>query len=91
MKPVRWDSGKSEWLRAHRRVGFEEVLLKIESGDVLDIIEHKNKERYPNQRMFVLDIDGYAYLVPFVETDTEIFLKAIIPNRKATRNYLGGG
>jgi len=35
-----------------------------------------------------LDIGNYAYLVPFVETESEIFLKTIIPSRKATRKYL---
>jgi len=91
MKPVRWDEKKNAWLRAHRGVGFEDVLLKIESGDVLDILEHPNKRRYPNQRIFVLEMGGYASLVPFVENEMEIFLKTIIPNRQATKKYLGGG
>ncbi len=91
MKNVRWDSDKNEWLKTNRHVGFELVALKIEAGEVLDIIDHKNEERYPNQRIFILEIGGYAYLVPFVETESEIFLKTIIPNRQATRRYLGGG
>jgi hypothetical protein len=53
-----------------------------------NVVEHPNPSKYPNQRMFILDIGNYAYLVPFVETKTEIFLKTIIPSRKATRKYL---
>ncbi|MBI4676779.1 MAG: BrnT family toxin [Elusimicrobia bacterium] len=91
MKAFRWDEQKNEWLKANRGIGFEPAALKIEGGDVLDIINHRNRERYPNQRIFILKIGGYAHLVPFVETETEIFLKTIIPNRQATRRFLGGG
>ncbi|MBI5201835.1 MAG: BrnT family toxin [Elusimicrobia bacterium] len=91
MKAIRWDSKKNEWLQAARGVGFELAALKIATGEVLDIVEHPNKGRYPHQRMFILEFSGYAHLVPFVETEDEIFLKTIIPNRQATRRYLGGG
>ncbi|HYE37779.1 hypothetical protein [Methylocaldum sp.] len=57
-------------------------------GGLLDVLDHPNTEQYPNQRKFVVRIRGYAYLVPFVETDSEIFLKTITPSRKATRKYL---
>jgi len=63
--------------------------FKIEKGEVLDLLEHPNQERYPGQRIFMVEIDGYAYLVPFVETEKEVFLKTVIPSRKATRKYLG--
>ncbi len=88
MKTIRWDNKKNEQLKATRGVGFEQVELKIATGDILAVVEHHNKERYPTQRVFVLDLSGYAYLVPFVETDTEIFLKTIFPNRQATSQYL---
>ena len=91
MKTVRWDVEKNEWLKANRHVGFEQVALQIDAGDVLDVVEHRNKKRYPSQRIFILNIEGYAYLVPFVETESEIFLKTIIPNRQATKRDLGGG
>ena len=55
---------------------------------MLDILEHPNQERYPGQRIFVVNIDGYAYLVPFVESESEVFLKTVIPSRKATDTYL---
>ncbi len=65
-------------------------MFHIERGDVLDVLEHPNDERYPEQRLFVVAVDDYAYLVPFVESEEELFLKTIIPSRKATKRYLGG-
>lgn len=70
-------------------MSFEEVAFHIERGDLLDVLEHPNQERYPGQRIFVVDIDNYAYLVPFLESEAEVFLKRIIPSRKATNMYLG--
>ncbi|WP_405236035.1 toxin [Lentisalinibacter orientalis] len=52
------------------------------------VLDHPNQDRYAGQRVFVIAIDDYAYLVPFVEDDDEVFLKTIIPSRKATRKYL---
>jgi len=90
VKTIRWNPKKNEWLQATRGIGFELAELKIASGDILGVVAHPNKARYPQQRIFVLEFSGYAYLVPFVETDEEIFLKTIIPNRQATKRYLGG-
>jgi hypothetical protein len=45
---------------------------------------YKNQKRYPNQKILVVEIDNYAYLVPFIEDDKGKFLKTIIPSRKAT-------
>jgi len=64
--------------------------MHIERGDVLDLFVHPNQEKYPNQQIIVVEIDEYAYLVPFVESSKGKFLKTIIPTRKATRKYLGG-
>jgi len=72
-----------------RGISFEDILFHLERGDLLDDLVHPNRERYPTQRMLVVNVDDYAYLVPYVEDDTEIFLKTIIPSRKATRHYLG--
>lgn len=66
------------------------MVFYIDRGQILDIVEHPNQERYAGQRIFILNINNYAYLVPFVETESEIFLKTIIPNRKATKKYLRG-
>jgi len=86
-----WDPDKNEWLRRERGVSFEEIVFYIEQGQLLDILEHPNRRKYPNQRMFVVRIEEYVYLVPFVERGEEVFLKTIIPSRKATRDYLKGG
>jgi len=75
-------------LRAERQVSFEEVVFYIGRGQLLDVVEHPNQEKYEGQRIFIVNINDYAYLVPFVETEREIFLKTIIPSRKATKKYL---
>lgn len=88
MKHFAWSTEKNEILKREREVSFEAVVFHIERGDLLDILEHSNQERYPGQRIFVVNIDDYAYLVPFVESPGEVFLKTVIPSRKATAIYL---
>ncbi len=90
VKPFRWSPEKNELLRAERGVGFESVVVAIASGGLLDVLVHPNPERYPRQRIAVVDLSGYAVLVPYVEADDHLFLKTVIPSRKATRVYLGG-
>jgi len=90
MKYYSWNNEKNRQLKTERKVSFEEVTFCIERGQLLDIVEHPNQERYGGQRIFIIEIRNYAYLVPFVETERELFLKTIIPSRKATRNYLRG-
>jgi hypothetical protein len=63
--------------------------LAIISDKLLDVIDHPNQEKYPNQRIFIVEINHYVYLVPFVENDQEFFLKTVIPSRKMTKQYLG--
>ena len=89
MKCFSWDNEKNEKLKQERRVSFEAVVFHIERGDLLNVLEHLNQRRYPGQRIFVVNIDDYAYLVPFVES--EVFLKTIIPRHKATNIYLRQG
>ena len=86
----RWDPEKNERLKATRGIGFEQIVLHIERGDVLGVYGHPNQGRYPNQRILVVSVDDYAFLVPFVESGEGIFLKTIIPSRKATRDFQGG-
>ena len=88
MKYFDWDSKKNEKLRTEREIGFEDILIAIEDKKILDIVEHKNQEKYPNQKMFIINISNYAYLVPFIEDEYKIFLKTIIPSRKATKKYI---
>lgn len=88
MKGIRWNEEKNELLKSEREVGFEDVLIAMSNGYLLDILLHQNKKKYHDQKIFVVNIEGYAHLVPFVETENEIFLKTIIPSRKATKQYL---
>jgi uncharacterized DUF497 family protein len=90
MKSINWNLDKNQKLADERGISFEDVVVYIQQGEILDIVEHPTPEKYPNQRMFVLNIDEYVYLVPYVETREEVFLKTIIPSRKATKMYLGG-
>ena len=83
-----WDDENNALLEKTRGVSFEDVVYHIENGDILDIIRHPNASRYPNQEIIVLNMEGYAYLVPYVERGGTRFLKTIIPSRKATREYL---
>lgn len=88
MKQFSWNNEKNETLKKERGVSFEEVVFHIERGDLLDVLEHPNQEKYPGQRVFVVNMDDYAYLVPFVESEEVVFLKTVIPSRKATSAYL---
>ncbi|MBI4558584.1 MAG: toxin [Candidatus Hydrogenedentes bacterium] len=85
------DSEKNEWLKKARGISFEQqVVTRIQSGDLLGIYAHRNRDKYPNPRILAVRIHEYVYLVPFVETEEGRFLKTIIPSRKATKEYLGG-
>jgi len=90
MKHAKWDPEKNQKLIQERGISFEVVLWWIENGGLMDIIEHPNKKLYPNQKVYIVNVDGYVHWIPFVESETEVFLKTIIPSRKATREYLGG-
>ncbi len=88
MEYYQWNHEKNEKLKLERGISFEQVVMHIERGDLLDIVRHPNQSKYPNQRLLVVEIQDYAYLVPFVESDKGKFLKTIIPSRRATREYL---
>ena len=84
-----WDEEKNARLKSTRGLSFEDVVFHIQNGDVLDIVKHPNAACYPKQKIIVLNIDGHAYLVPYVKERGSRFLKTIIPSRKATQEYLG--
>ena len=90
-KAFDWDDEKNAKLRTERGIGFEEIVFHIERGDVLDILEHPNPARYGGQRIFVVRRENHVYLVPFVEDEKIVFLKTIIPSRKATKRYIDIG
>jgi uncharacterized DUF497 family protein len=83
-----WSTDKNRQLKEERGISFERVVSAIELGRLVAVVEHPNQERYPGQLIYVVDIDRYMYLVPFVrDEDGTRFLKTIIPSRKATRDY----
>jgi uncharacterized DUF497 family protein len=88
MKHFSWNDEKNERLLNERGVSFEAVVFHIERGDLLDVVEHPNQEKYGGQRMFIINIENYAFLVPFIESGEEVFLKTIIPSRRATKKYI---
>lgn len=87
MKYFDWDPAKNEKLQEERGISFEEVLIAFYENRVIDTVENPNQARYPGQKMLVVEIQDYAYLVPFVEDEEKVFLKTIIPSRKATKKY----
>ncbi len=90
MRYFDWSTDKNEWLKEHRDITFEEIVFHTLHGGLLDVLEHPNKEQYSGQKIFVVNVEGYVCLVPYVETEESIFLKTIIPSRKMTKKYLRG-
>lgn len=90
MKQIHWNAEKNQTLIREIGISFEDILFSIQNRDLLDDVSHPNSEKYPNQRLFIVSVDDYVYLVPYIEMDTEIFLKTIIPSRKVTKHYLRG-
>jgi uncharacterized DUF497 family protein len=88
MKVFRWDNEKNEWLKKNRGVCFEEVVILMDREGVLEVVDHPNQNQYPRQKIATVKIGDYAYLVPYVQENDEIFLKTIIPSRKATNTYV---
>ena len=86
-KIFNWNPDKNLLLQRERGISFERIVFEISSGNELAVLEHPNQETYPGQRISIVQVDDYVYAVPFVETEMEIFLKTIIPSRKAKRQY----
>ena len=86
-KRFRWSEAKNKKLKSERNVSFEEMLEAVAEGGLLDVLEHPNRKRYGRQKLFVVQWADYVYLVPFVETEKEIFLKTIIPSRKFMKKH----
>lgn len=86
-KIFNWSAEKNQLLIRERGISFERIVFEIASGNELAVLEHPNQEKYPGQKISMVQVDDYVYAVPFIEIATEIFLKTIIPSRKATRQY----
>ena len=88
MITYQWSTEKNKLLKLKRGVTFEQAVMHIETGDVLDIVDHPNKAKYANQQIIVININEYAYAVLFVQQNEIRFLKTIVPSRKLTKQYL---
>lgn len=87
MKEVRFNKEKNKFLKSKRRISFDKVSEMIKKEKLVKVIEHPNKKKYPNQRIFLVEIEDYIYAVPFIEGKEFIFLKTIYPSRKYTKQY----
>lgn len=88
MKYIEWDEEKNKKLKEERGISFEDVFVLVEGGKVVEVIDHPNQKRYPDQKIFIIIINEYAYMVPFIEDEKKYFLKTIIPSRKMTKKYI---
>jgi hypothetical protein len=84
----RWSLAKERWLVERRGISFVDVVSALQQGRLLDLREHERPDRYPGQRIAIVAIRGYAYVVPFVEAEGSLFLKTVFPSRRDTRRYL---
>ena len=87
MKPYNWNFQKNIWLKENRKISFEEVILAIAQHHLKDVYEHPNQIKYPGQKIYEVEISNFVFLIPFIESDDELFLKTIIPSRKATKKH----
>ena len=87
---IQWSEEKNELLKQKFGFGFESIVIALNDGRLFDDRRHVNIERYPHQRQLVVEIEGYAFIVPYVEMAEGIFLKTFFPSRKATRDYIKG-
>ena len=85
----RWNIEKNDLLKKERGVCFEDVVTQIYEGNVLDIIKHPNEEKYPGQKIYIILLQNYVHMIPFVKDGDEIFLKTIVPSRKMNKLYKG--
>ncbi|MGR3176521.1 MAG: toxin [Candidatus Anammoxibacter sp.] len=83
-----WDPEKNEWLKNNRNVSFEQIIFHLSQGDIWKTSDHPDQEKYPGQKIYFVIIEDYVYLVPYIKGKEYIFLKTIIPNRKATKDYI---
>ena len=85
-----FDPGKNDQLKRERCIGFERIIAGIEAGNLIQILEHPDDDKYPGQWLFEVNVDGYVYVVPVVRQGQTLFLKTIYPSRKATKHRKKG-
>lgn len=84
----KFDSQKNRTLKKERSISFDEIIFYIEQGNLIDVIEHPNKKKYSGQRIYLVEVNNYVYLVPFYRVGNEISLITIFPSRKHTKKYI---
>lgn len=89
MKIFDWNEEKNLELKIKRNISFEEIVIALNNGNLLDIIAHPNQIKYIFQKRFFVNINNYVFSLPYIEQNIKIFLKTISPDRKATKLYLG--
>ena len=87
-KHIDWNTDKNEILKLERGVSFEDIISAISDGGLIKIIDHPNPVKYPNQKVMIINIDNYAYVIPFTESGDKLFLKTIYPSHNATKLYI---
>jgi uncharacterized DUF497 family protein len=86
MKYFDWDTEKNEWLMRERGISFEMVIVAIEHHAVLADVPNIHPRNH--QKKYIIEIDGYAYVIPYVESGDKVFLKTMYPSHKETKKYL---
>jgi len=87
MKKFEWNDKKNDWLKKHRHISFEEIEFSLKERGLIDNIRNPNRKKYPKKNIYIIEINKYAYIVPYVEDEDKIFFKTIIPSRKMTKIY----
>lgn len=82
-----WDPGKNEWLKKERGISFEQIIFHLSQGDLWKFADHPDQGKHKGQKIYFVLMDDYIYLVPHKKEEDYIFLKTIIPSRKATRDH----
>jgi len=86
-----WNPEKNEILKKERGISFEQIVFHLSQGDIWKIADHPDRKKYPGQRIYFVIVENYIFMVPFVVESEYVFLKTIIPSRKATKDYIKGG
>jgi len=85
-----WDFDKNTFLKEHRNISFERIIIAIEQGDLIDILEHPDQSKYDGQKLYVVLIENYCWVISFKDNEDKSIRKLItaFPSRKLTRKYL---
>ncbi|MEA2039382.1 MAG: toxin [Thermodesulfobacteriota bacterium] len=85
-----WNPDKNEWLKRERNISFEKIIFHLSQEDIWKTSEHPDKTNYPGQQLYFVVVDDYIYIIPYIVEKIYIFLKTVIPSRKATKDFKKG-